>query len=149
MKFKKIFFILILLAVFSLGATSVLAIAADTSGGAPVPDTSGGAPAKPPVKVIPSLQNPLQVNNVQELLAKVVDYAIFLGLIFATLMFVFIGFKFIMAQGDSKAISEARSWFLWAVIGTALLISARIIVDVVKNTSISAGLVDPKVFNKP
>ena len=106
------------------------------------------APAAPQA-VVPSLQNPLQVNDVQSLLGSMVDLAIFIGLILAVLVFIFIGFKFVLAQGNDSALKEAKQWFLYAVIGTAVLISAKVIVDVVKNTFISAGVVNQSLFNKP
>ncbi|MDP3962514.1 MAG: pilin [bacterium] len=95
------------------------------------------------------LQNPLKAKSVEQVLTTVVDLAIFIGVIFAVLMFIWIGFKFILARGNQTALKEAREWFLWAVIGTAVLISAKVIVEVVKNTFISAGVVNQDLFKKP
>ncbi len=104
---------------------------------------SGTAPQS-----IPSLQNPLKAKNVTDVLLSIVDLAIFLGVILAVFMFIFIGFKFILAQGNSAKLAEARSWFLYAAIGTAVLISSKVIVEVIKSTFISAGVVDSKLFDR-
>ncbi len=98
--------------------------------------------------VFPTLSNPLKANSVTELLFSVVDMAMFIGMIVAVLMFIWIGFKFVMAQGNDKALSEAKSWFLYAVIGTAVLISAKLIVSVVQNTLTSSGLVNESLLKK-
>lgn len=111
--------------------------------------TVNPATSKPAPQTIPSLQNPLQVDDVQSLLSTIVDLAIFIGMIMAVLVFIFIGFKFVMAQGSDSALKDAKQWFLYAVIGTAVLISAKVIVDVVKNTFISAGVVNENLFTKP
>ncbi len=119
----------------------------DGSGGAKTPDGSGGAASQQ--KSIPKLENPIYADNVQELLYTIVDLAILIGVIIATFVFIFIGFKFVMAQGDPAALTKARSWFLSAVIGTALLLGAKVIMEVIKNTLTSAGVVNEKLFNKP
>ena len=99
-------------------------------------------------KTVTYLQNPLKANNVTEVLTSMVDLAIFLGVILAVFMFIFIGFKFVMAQGDPGKLKEARNWFLYAAIGTAVLISSKVIVEVIKTTFISAGVVDKSLFDK-
>ncbi len=147
MKIKRIIFGLILIAVFAVSFSFVEA--------QPVPPTS--KVTAPPVtskvtspeKTASFLQNPLQAKNIEEVLTTIVDLAIFIGMIFAVLMFIWIGFKFVLAQGNSTKLSEARTWFLYAVIGTAVLISAKVIVEVVKNTFISAGVVNENYFKKP
>ncbi len=98
--------------------------------------------------VFPTLKNPIKANNIQELLNDVVNLAIVIGMIVAVLMFIWIGFKFVMARGNSEALKEARNWFLWAVVGTAILISARVITAVVQNTLTSAGVVDERLFKQ-
>ena len=87
------------------------------------------------------LQNPIKAKSVTEVLNLAVDLAIFIGVIIAVLMFIFIGFKFVLAQGNEAKLKSAKEWFLWAVIGTAILISAKVIVKVIEATLISSGVV--------
>lgn len=96
---------------------------------------------------ISGIQNPLKKDNIKELLYSIVDLAVFIGVIIAVIMFIVIGFKFVLAQGNQVALQEARKWFLYAVIGTAVLISAKVIVEVIKSTFISTGLVNEELFN--
>lgn len=106
----------------------------------------GGNNANP--QQIHTLDNPLKVNSLTELLTTIADFLIFIGMILAVFMFIFIGFKFVWAQGSGEKISEARQWFFYAVIGTAILISSKVIVQVVKSTFESAGIVNPGTFDQ-
>ncbi len=114
----------------------------------PNSDSSITNPRPSDNSVFPTLKNPLKANSITELLFSVVDIAIAIGIIVAVLMFIWIGFKFVMAQGNEKALSEAKTWFIYAVIGTAVLISAKLIVSVVQNTLTSAGVVNENLLKK-
>ncbi len=106
---------------------------------------------KPVNQPIPKLINPLKSDfggSIENLIFSLVDIAIFAGTILVVFVFIWIGFKFVMAQGDSSAINEAKSWFMYAVIGTAILISSKVIVEIMKNTLVSAGVVDERLFKR-
>ncbi len=94
------------------------------------------------------LDNPIKANNIQDLLFSVVDILIFIGAIVAVFVFIWVGFQLIMAQGNESALKEAKGYFLSAVIGTAILISSKLIVVVIKNTLISSGVVDQSQFTQ-
>jgi Sec-independent protein secretion pathway component TatC len=141
---------LIIITLFIISSISVFAQSEmpDNSVTNPNSDSSITNPKPTNNSVFPTLSNPLKANSVTELLFSVVDMAMFIGMIVAVLMFIWIGFKFVMAQGNDKALSEAKSWFLYAVIGTAVLISAKLIVSVVQNTLTSTGLVNESLLKK-
>jgi hypothetical protein len=42
-------------------------------------------------------------------------------------MIVFVGYKFIAAQGNSTKIEEARNMLLWTVVGALILLGAQAI----------------------
>ena len=138
---KKIFLITLMFALL-FGINGSLVLADVVSGGVtPVP-VSGGTTPGTPVK----LDNPLKADSIKLLLATIVEFAIVIGTIVAVLMFVWIGFKFIMARGNETEIKEAKSWFGYAVLGTAILISAQVILEVIKTTLVDSGLVKPGLF---
>jgi hypothetical protein len=141
---KKILLTLIIATCFS---GSVVLAQNDFEAGAP-DDFEASAPAET-TKSIPKLSNPLKVNSFTDLLYKVVDLLVFIGVIIAVFMFIFIGFKFVWAQGNDKELAEAKKWFMYAVIGTAILISSKVIVEVIKNTLTAAGVVDQRIWNDP
>ncbi len=49
-------------------------------------------------------------------------------------MLVFVGFKFVVAQGSDTKISEARNMLLWTVIGALVLLGAQAISMGIKAT---------------
>jgi len=85
--------------------------------------------------------NPLQASNLTTLLTDLVNIAIPIGAVIAVIMYVYVGFKFIFAQGKQEKITEAWKWFAYVSIGTAVLISAKVIVTIMESTLTSAGLV--------
>lgn len=92
------------------------------------------------------LQNPLNVDSIEALLLLIVDIAIYIGTAFAILAIIFVGFKFVMAQGKPEKISEAKMWFFYIIIGLAVLISSKVIVEIVKNTLVESGVVERNIF---
>ena len=88
-----------------------------------------------------TLQNPLNANSVQDVIYLAVDIAVYVGLAFAVLAIIFVGFKFIAAQGKPKELEDAKKWFLYIIIGLAILISAKVVVTIVKTTLVNSGVV--------
>lgn len=112
------------------------------TGNVPVsPSPSSSAPQK-----TVTLQNPIKVKNIQDAIFLTVDIAIYIGIIFATLAIIYVGFKFIMAQGKSEEISDLKSWFLYIIIGLAILLSSKIIVEIIKNTLVDAGVTKEEIW---
>ena len=93
-----------------------------------------------------TLCNPLKVGSVRDLLYLVVFIATDIGVIIAVLAIIWVGFKFIKAQGNPEELKEARKSFYAVVIGIAILIGASAIVNIVSNTLTSAGVVQPGVL---
>ena len=96
-----------------------------------------------------TLPNPLKVSSVSDLLYLIANIGTYIGVILAVLALIWVGFKFVAAQGNPEKIKEARHAFFWIIIGVAVLIGASAIIDILKNTLSSAGLVQPGVWNKP
>jgi hypothetical protein len=85
--------------------------------------------------------NPLAASNVTNLLNGIVAIATPVGAIIAVLAFIWVGFKFIQAQGNPEKITEARNALMYVAIGTAILLGAKIITTVITNSLTSAGVV--------
>jgi hypothetical protein len=80
------------------------------------------------------LQNPLNAPDLQTLLTEILGYVTVIGGIFLTLMLVFVGFQFVMAQGNPEKVSAARSTLLWTAVGGLLLLGANAIAIVISST---------------
>lgn len=112
------------------------------------PNPNAVQPPAPANPTSPTLQNPLKVGSIEEIILLVVDLAIYVGVAFAVLVLIFIGFGFVMAQGNPEKIKEAKMWLLYVIVGLAILISSKVIVEIIKTTLITAGVAKQEYFNK-
>ncbi|MES2470726.1 MAG: TrbC/VirB2 family protein [Patescibacteria group bacterium] len=130
-------FLLIILA-FSIAPVTFAQPTTGVSGGA-AGNPSGGAAGnpsggKPEAASRAVLQNPLKSDSIEELMVDIVSVAIKIGVIIAFLALLWVGFQFIVAQGNSDKISDARKHFFYVIIGIAILFGAEIIVQIIKAT---------------
>lgn len=149
---KKIFVsIVALLLICSFFSFSIAL--ADTANTGPSGDTGANLPTPTPTttkaEIIP-LANPLssKFNTVGGLINSLMEIFSYVAVIIAVLALIWVGFQFIMAQGNSERISELKTWFYYIIIGTAIILASRLIVSVVINTLESAGTVSPDVIQK-
>jgi preprotein translocase subunit YajC len=68
-------------------------------------------------------------------------------IILAVLTLIWVGLQFILARGDVAKMKELKEWLLWIVVGIAVVISARLIVDIVINTLSATGTIDANTLN--
>jgi hypothetical protein len=122
-----------------------LCIYAGTTSGSTngVPATTGSTNTTCPAN---QLCNPLKVNSIQDALFLIVNIATYIGVILGVLALIWVGFKFIAAQGNSEKLTEARKFFYAVIIGIAILIGASAIITIIKNTLTTAGVVQSGVF---
>ena len=82
------------------------------------------------------LTNPLEgkANNFCDLIKIVLQAILVIGLPIAVVFLVYVGFKFITAQGKPEAIKEAQHNFLNTVIGIAIFLGAWTIAEVIAAT---------------
>ena len=50
-----------------------------------------------------------------------------IGPVIVILMLVYVGFKFVTAQGSDSALTEARKMLLWTLVGALVLLGAKVI----------------------
>jgi len=102
------------------------------------------SPVTEPVSTSPSsgktgttgitLQNPLKVDSLTDLLKLVLDAVVKLGTIALTLAIIWVGFMFVMARGNEEKIRTARSALVWTIIGGLILLGAQAIGLVIQST---------------
>ncbi len=104
------------------------------------PSPSGPSQPSPsaPVDVKITLENPFKDtvgNNLYDLLKAVLDNIIIpIGGILCVLAFIYAGFRYVTAGGSDTKIKDAHNALLYAAIGTAVLLGAKVITEVVYNT---------------
>ena len=75
------------------------------------------------------IDNPLgpTITTLPVFIAKILDIVVLVGLPIAVFFIIYSGFLLVMAQGDPKKLETGKLAFLYSVIGTAILIVAKII----------------------
>ena len=87
-----------------------------------------------------NLQNPFNCGGVQPctlftLLRTVINNILLpIGGVLAVLSFIFSGFLYVTAQGDTKKIGTAHNALLYTAIGTAVLLGSWVIANVIERT---------------
>ena len=128
-------------------------VSADTANTGPSGDTGANiaTPTLTSTKAdIVPLKNPLssKFNTVGGLINSLMEIFSYVAIIVAVLALIWVGFQFIMAQGNTEKIGELKTWFYYIVIGTAIILASRLIVSVIINTLEASGAVSQDVIQK-
>lgn len=83
------------------------------------------------------LENPLGYSTVCTLLTAVTNLVVEVAAVIAVIMIIWVGLRFVRAQGEPKALQDAKNAFLNTIIGTAILLGASVIAKIVVNTILS------------
>lgn len=75
------------------------------------------------------IPNPVPWKTFQELVGRFIDWLIMMGMIIAPLIIVIAGFSFATAGGDPTKIQKAKTMLMYAVIGMAVVLLAKSLVD--------------------
>jgi heme/copper-type cytochrome/quinol oxidase subunit 2 len=132
----------------------------DSVGGVQPPGGSTlGAVKAPPAQTAPAaqtsqntqlitLKNPLQnVTSLGQLVQTFADIFTYLVVLFAIIMLIWVGLQYVLARGNSEKMKENSQRLLWIVIGIAIVIGARVLVQVVINTMQATGAINSNVIN--
>lgn len=84
----------------------------------------------------PGIDNPLkpQFDSLPNLIFALVDIVSTIGFYIAVFFIIYSGFLFVKARGNEKDIGTAKEALKWTLIGTAVLLGARVIADVIQGT---------------
>jgi heme/copper-type cytochrome/quinol oxidase subunit 2 len=93
------------------------------------------------------LINPLAAGNCNStntdclgaFLQNILAFVVRIGSVIVILMLVYVGFKFVTAQGNDAKITEAKTMLLWTVIGALVLLGAQAIALAIQATAQSLG----------
>ncbi len=92
--------------------------------------------------LIPCTGPECQACHLKELLARIINFIIMIGSLFATLIFMWAGFTYVTAGGDTSKIKQATETFKNVAIGVIIMLLGYLIVNTVMKT-----LVDPRFFD--
>jgi len=80
-----------------------------------------------------------KVKDFMTLIFNVINFVIFLGVIFSSLVFAYAGFLYITAQGDTTKIKKATKIFTGVAVGLLLAFTSFLIIQLITS---SLGLKD-------
>ena len=93
-----------------------------------------------------AINNPLgsSATNLTQLILRVTDAATSFLLIISVIFFLWTGLQFLLAQGNETKIQDAKRAFWNTVIGTGVVLAAKLIVQIISNT---ISKIDPSIHS--
>ncbi len=73
------------------------------------------------------LCNPIRFPNFIDFMLALVNVAVQYGAVLIVFFIVYAGFKFVVAQGNSEKVSEAKKMLTWIVVGAFVLLGVYVI----------------------
>ncbi|MEK7606135.1 MAG: hypothetical protein AAB458_00870 [Patescibacteria group bacterium] len=89
-----------------------------------------GTPNPGPVQIV----NPLKFDSIQEVVVEAAKAATTIGFYVAVFFIIYSGFLFVKARGNEEALKSAKKTLLYTLIGTAVLLGATVLANVIKGT---------------
>lgn len=132
---KKIFYTAI---IWAFTATNVFAQTnADQNPGGPAThDPRGGASGE--IKIEPPYGS--GIESFTDLIRIILENIVFpIGSVVAVLYIIYAGFKFVTAQGKPEKLDDAKKTLMYALIGTAILLGAWVITEIIQATIVELG----------
>lgn len=80
------------------------------------------------------LENPTNVPTLYDFIKEVLTIVVKIGIPVATVFIIWSGFLFLTAQGDEAQLKKAKTSFVWACVGTAVLLGAWLLATAIKST---------------
>lgn len=81
-----------------------------------------------------TLSNPLKARNITELLVQIIDILLTLAIPVVVMFIMYGGFVLVTAQGNQANITKGKNSILWAVIGGVIVLSAKLIIEIIQST---------------
>lgn len=125
MKIIRKFLITLILAALVISPTLIFA---EDDGGAG--DVGGGGSGD-----VAFITNPIKADTVSQLLMRLLDLVVEIGVVVVTLGIIYAGFLYATARGNKDQIKRAHDAFYWTIIGSAIVLGAFAITKVVSDTA--------------
>lgn len=87
-----------------------------------------------------SIENPLKFGSFCQLLKGLLGAIVAIGIPVAVIFLVWVGFKFVLARGNSTEIENAKRSFVHTVLGIAIFLGAWVIAQVISATVSQFGV---------
>lgn len=94
----------------------------------------------PPVCPVGKICNPIRFPTIDAFLLAILDVVVKYGAILVVFFFVYAGFQFVTARGDTEKIATARKMFVWVVVGAFVLLGVYVIRAAICGTLTEIGV---------
>lgn len=82
-----------------------------------------------------NIPNPLgDTATFSELILKITNIVLKIGYPIAVIFIIYSGLLFVTARGSEEKLKTAKKTFLWAILGTAVLLGATVLAEAIKAT---------------
>jgi hypothetical protein len=81
-----------------------------------------------------ALTNPLKSETIAQLVENIAALAAKIGIPIAAIFIIYSGLLFVTARGNEEQLKKAKTNFMWAMIGTAILLGAWVIAKAISET---------------
>jgi len=89
-----------------------------------------------------SLNNPLAVSSITDLLLAILNVVVIIAIPIVVLFLIYAGFLYVVAQGNAEKITEASKALMYGIIGGVIIIGSYAITTIIKSTASSFGVVN-------
>ncbi len=86
-----------------------------------------------PIKTSFKLNNPINVNSIEELLVAILNIVIVIAMPIVIFFIIYAGFLYVTARGNAEQVQQASRALMYAIIGGVLIIGAVVIAEIIKN----------------
>lgn len=96
------------------------------------------------------IENPLKFNSIQDVVLAATTAATTIGFYVALFFIIYSGFLFVKARGNETELKNAKKTLLYTLIGTAVLLGASVLANVIKGTldQIKSGTTSAEIIYK-
>ncbi len=94
----------------------------------------------PPTSISPVIKNPLNSDSILELIQKLLETVVQIGIPIIALAIVYAGFLFVKAQGNESKITEAKEVLKYTLLGAGIVLGATVISGVIQTTIKQLGV---------
>lgn len=81
-----------------------------------------------------TLTSPLEAESFSALVEAIAKLAAQIGIPIAAIFIIYSGLMFVTARGNEEQLTKAKTTFMWAMVGTAILLGAWVIASAISGT---------------
>lgn len=86
------------------------------------------------IAVYAQITNPISSNSFADLIKRIAQEIRPIAITFSVVFIIYSGFLFVTASENQEKLKSAKTTFTWTIVGTAIVVGASLLAEVVINT---------------